>query len=88
MPKIETTEVVAEAAVAAPTIETTVAAEVIPEGHVKVRITKHGNHKVSNGAELMIGHPQETFKTGDYVVLAREIAEALEKRAFAEIQED
>lgn len=53
----------------------------LPEGSVMVRITKAGQGKVYTG--LSDG---STYNMDDMVALPLDIAEALEKRAYAEIR--
>ena len=54
---------------------------------VKARITKHGDGQVSAG-EHVSGEGDVLYEAGEVVVLPRVVAEALEERGFAEIQDE
>lgn len=58
--------------------------EELPEGHVKVIITKVGHKRVAKGTTAT---SDDHFEWRDEVVLPRANAEALEKRGFVEIDE-
>ncbi|MHB8284006.1 MAG: hypothetical protein ACYDD1_04950 [Caulobacteraceae bacterium] len=71
----------------------------IPEGHVRVRITKAGHGKVStggsprrqtrsSGAAVFVGESLDPrFCSGDTPILPRDIAQELEARFYVEIQD-
>ena len=56
------------------------------EGVVPLRITKFGGGKVSTGRHLA-GTGDEYFAAGAVAELPREVALALERRGFGEIQD-
>jgi hypothetical protein len=58
----------------------------LPEGHVKVFITKAGGGKVQTGTLGADKRPQ-FFQWRDEVILPERVARALEDRHFAEIDE-
>lgn len=57
----------------------------IPDGHVRIRITKFGDGKVSTG-EHIAEKGDVMFKAGEETIIPVHVADALEKRGLAEIQ--